>query len=327
MQARRNIHERDIGGRPGSDGGSGSDISSPGFIGWASLFWWRPSALAAAAAMIMWRPGAQRIFVLVGALFAVEWLRGHILTGFPWNLWGYALASNDALAQSASLFGIYGLTLIALLIFTSPAAFAGLTARVDARNWVLPAVCAVLLAVGWLWGNVRLGLAEVTYYPGIQMRLVQGNIPQADKWNPKHRERNFNRLLRLSRNRPDGKVGLEKISHLIWPETSVPFLFMLNDDIAIPEARKRFAQLIGDNTTMILGAERVEGALLPKNRLRVDRIYNSLFIMDGDARILKLYDKQHLVPFGEYLPFEATLKAFGIAQLTHQDTGFASGDT
>ncbi|MEJ2117699.1 MAG: apolipoprotein N-acyltransferase, partial [Alphaproteobacteria bacterium] len=216
---------------------------------------------------------------------------------------------------------------VALLIFTSPAAFAGLTARVDARNWVLPAVCAVLLAVGWLWGNVRLGLAEVTYYPGIQMRLVQGNIPQADKWNPKHRERNFNRLLRLSRNRPDGKVGLEKISHLIWPETSVPFLFMLNDDIAIPEARKRFAQLIGDNTTMILGAERVEGALLPKNRLRVDRIYNSLFIMDGDARILKLYDKQHLVPFGEYLPFEATLKAFGIAQLTHQDTGFASGDT
>jgi apolipoprotein N-acyltransferase len=255
----------------------------------------------------------------------VEWLRGHILSGFPWNLWGYALAGNDAWAQSASLFGIYGLTLVALLVFASPAAFAGLTARTDARNWVLPAIAAMLLAVGWVWGTARLSSAEVAYYPNILMRIVQSNIPQADKWNPKHRKQNFNRLLTLSRVGPDGKGGLENISHLIWPESSVPFLFMLNDEIAIAEARDAFAKLIGDNTVMILGAERVEGARLPQERIRIDRVYNSLFMMESDARILGIYDKAHLVPFGEYLPLEGTLKAIGLAQLTHRDIGFTSG--
>lgn len=283
-------------------------------------------ALATAAATAIWRPGSERIFALVGALFAVEWLRGHILSGFPWNLWGYALAGNDAWAQSASLFGIYGLTLVALLVFASPAAFAGLTAHKDARNWVLPAICAVLLASGWVWGKARLSSAEVAYYPNIQMRIVQGNIPQADKWNPKHRGRNFTRLLTLSRNRSAVRKSQDtKITHLIWPETSVPFLFMLNNEIAIPEARDTFAKLIGDGTVMILGAERVEGARLPNNRLHIDRIYNSLFIMDSEARVLEIYDKVHLVPFGEYLPLEGTLKALGITQLTHADTGFTSG--
>jgi apolipoprotein N-acyltransferase len=284
-------------------------------------------ALATAAANAMWRSGSERIFALVGALFAAEWLRGHILTGFPWNLWGYALASNEALAQSASLFGIYGLTLVALLVFASPAAFAGLTARAEARNWVLPAMCAVLLASGWGWGKARLASAEVSYYPNIQLRIVQGNIPQAEKWNPEHRGRNFNRLLRLSRSGPDGKGRNARITHLIWPETSVPFLFMLNDEIAIAQARDAFAKLIGDGTVMILGAERVEGARLPKQQLRIDRIYNSLFVMDSEARILGIYDKVHLVPFGEYLPFEGALRAIGITQLTQSDTGFSSGTT
>lgn len=285
-------------------------------------------ALATAAATAVWRPGSGRIFALVAALFAVEWLRGHILSGFPWNLWGYALSGNDACAQNASLFGIYGLTLLALLVFASPAAFAGLTARKDARNWVLPAICAALLASGWVWGKARLSTAEVTYYPNIQMRIVQGNIPQADKWNPKHRARNFNRLLTLSRSRSTVNKSQDiKITHLIWPETSVPFLFMLNDEIAIPEARDAFAKLIGDGTVMILGAERVEGARLPNRRLHIDRIYNSLFIMDSEARVSGIYDKVHLVPFGEYLPLEGTLKALGITQLTHSDTGFTSGGT
>lgn len=280
---------------------------------------------AAAGAMALWRPGARRIFALATTLFAVEWLRGHILTGFPWNLWGYALAGNDAIAQSASLFGAYGLTFLAILIFASPAALAGRIARADARNWPLPALCMVLLAGGWLWGQARLSAAQVEFHPGIQMRIVQGNIPQAEKWKPENRGWIFERLTTLSRNGPEGKGQGAKISHLIWPETSVPFLFMLNGQIAIDQARDAFAELLGDGTVMILGAERIDGERLPDNRVRVDQVYNTLFALDDQARILGRYDKVHLVPFGEYLPFEPALRAVGVAQLTHLNTGFTSG--
>ncbi len=125
-------------------------------------------ALAAWAAIALWRPGAARIFILAATLFGAEWLRGHILTGFPWNLWGYAFAGNAALAQTTSIFGIYSLTLLTLLIAASPAALAGPAAREAARTWPLPAICVALLASGWLWGEVRLAGATDAVDPARQ---------------------------------------------------------------------------------------------------------------------------------------------------------------
>lgn len=278
-------------------------------------------ALACAAAIWLWRPGAARILILAAMLFAAEWLRGTILTGLPWNLWGYALAGNDALAQSASIFGIYGLTLFALVIFASPAALAGTTARPDARNWPLPALCLALLALDWGFGAVRLSGAGGETQPGVTLRIVQANIPQAEKWKPENRQWIFERLLSLSAKPPE-QTG---ITHLIWPETSVPFLFMLNGAIASPEGRDAFARLIPAGTSLILGAERVEGTLRPDGRYDVNQVFNSLFVLDSDARVLATYDKLHLVPFGEYVPFEAAMTALGIKQLTHMNTGFDSG--
>ncbi len=280
-------------------------------------------ALATAAAMSLWRPGVSRIFIFAAALFAAEWLRGHVLTGFPWNLWGYAMAGNDALAQTASIFGIYGLTLFALLIFASPAALIGPVARGGRANWRLPALCLALVAAGWVWGVWRLSGATDAVQPGVQLRIVQASIPQAEKWKPENRQWIFDRLVRLSNEATPGAAG--KVTHLIWPETSVPFLFMLNDTIASEEARVAFANLIAEGTSMIVGAERIEGTLRPDGRYNVDRVFNSLFTLDSDARVLGIYDKLHLVPFGEYVPFEATLAAVGIKQLTHLNTGFASG--
>jgi apolipoprotein N-acyltransferase len=284
-------------------------------------------ALAGAAMMALWGPGTRRVFVLTAAFFAVDWLRGHILTGFPWNLWGYTLAGNDAIAQSASLFGVYGLSLLAPLIFSSPAALAGPHRRAGGRPWALPAICLALLALGWGWGAVRLATATDAMRSDMTLRIVQANVPQAEKWKPENRGWIFDRLTKLSKDGASegGAATAKKPTLVIWPETSVPFLFMLNGAIASEEARQAFAELIPAGSTLILGAERVEGARRPDGRYNVDRVYNSLFILGSEARILGIYDKTHLVPFGEYVPFESVLSAVGITQLTHLNFGFASG--
>lgn len=282
-------------------------------------------ALASAAAIALWRPGVRRVFILAAAFFAVDWLRGHILTGFPWNLWGYALAGNEALAQSASVFGIYGLTLVALLIFTSPAALAGLTVRDGARGWTLPAISIGILLAGWTWGAVRLAAATNDVLPGVQLRIVQANIPQAEKWKPENRDWIFQRYQTLSQQPRTSSGGTAKPTHLIWPETSIPFLFMLNDKILFGQVREALTRIISEDVSLVLGAERVEGAKRDDGRYNIDRVFNSLFLIGDDARVLDIYDKVHLVPFGEYIPFEETLSALGIKQLTHMNTGFDSG--
>ena len=279
---------------------------------------------ACAAAMLAWRPGAGRIVALTFAMFAAEWLRGHILTGFPWNLWGYALAGSDALMQTTALFGIYGLTMLSLLIFASPAAIAGPLAGAARGRLLLPAICLGLLSAGWLWGAYRLTDPIDAVHAQVRLRIMQGNIPQADKWKPEKRGPIFEQLLTLSA-QPPAAPDTPAFTHLIWPETSLPFLFMLNDAIYVPEARDRFAKLLAGGASMILGAERVEATKRDDGQLVIDRVFNSLFAMNAQADVTAMYDKTHLVPFGEYVPFESALAVLGIKQLTHLNSGFSSG--
>ncbi len=280
-------------------------------------------ALGTAVACQMWRPGAARIVALAVALMASEWLRGHVLTGFPWNTLGYAMTDGAAMMQWASLFGAYGLTLITVLVGASPAAVWGPASAVRGslgRRLALPLIMAAVLAGGMFWGLERLNAAALEYVPGVRFRIVQPNIKQSEKWKSGNQSHVFQTYLDISRKNggAGGADPLAGITHLIWPESAVPFLLAQTKP-----ALNALARLLPKGTVFITGAMRVE----PQDIRAPDlKVYNSLYVMDDEARILATYDKLHLVPFGEYLPFQKTLEELGLAQLTGVRGGFAAGE-
>ena len=281
-------------------------------------------AAATALASLAWCPGPARVVALAGAFMAVEYARGHILTGFPWNTLGYALTDGETMMQWASVFGVYALTALAVLIFSAPATIWSGHWAVDTR-WPARfglAIAAVLLFGGaYTFGAVRLAGGNTEEVPGVRLRVVQPNIPQKDKWKPGNRSMVFNRLLDISRSRIDAPgAGLRGITHLIWPESSVPFL-LADTNVALTAV----ANLLPEDTVLIVGAARGETDFANGGEVRKRRVYNSIFVMDDQARILDSYDKVRLVPFGEFLPFQTSLEAIGLEQLTRQRGGFAAG--
>jgi apolipoprotein N-acyltransferase len=281
------------------------------------------TALAAAAARLVWPPGLARILVLAVALALTEWLRGHVLTGFPWNVLGYALTWPLPMMQSAALVGIYGLTLLAVLIFAAP-----LTLVADASTGHAPrramqwavgiAVLPLLLLYGF--GAWRLAADPAPLIDGVRIRVVQASVDQRDKWKAEKQGEIFQDQLDLSRQDPTGRRDdLAGITHLIWPEAAMPFL-----PLEHPEALAAIGKLLPDGTQLISGALRLKRPFTNGpggNR----QGYNSLMVFTDKGALESLYDKIHLVPFGEYLPFQATLEWMGLEQLTRWRGGFSVG--
>ena len=280
-------------------------------------------AAAAVLAGPLWRPGPARIVALALALALTEWLRGHVLTGFPWNAPGYALTSTDAMMQWASIFGLYSLNLLAVLIFAAPAVAWGTGLALPAspiRRFGFPALMLVILAGATGWGQWRLQNTPISFVEGVSLRIVQPNIAQEDKWQPENRAAIFQRLMELSRNGVPG-ARLDDVTHLIWPESALPFLLA-----ETPEALDAIAAMLPRGAVFITGAARAERHVdsATGETKRTD-IFNSLFIMDENAKLLSTYDKVHLVPFGEYLPYQDFLESIGLQQLARQIGGFTAG--
>ena len=113
-------------------------------------------------------------------------------------------------------------------------------------------------------------------------------------------------------------AGVRDATHLIWPESAFPFLLTRE-----PDALAQIAALLPEGTVLITGA--VRAPELPPGQ-KVERAYNSIYVIDHDGSILSVYDKIHLVPFGEYLPFQDFLERLGLMQLTKLPGGFIAGD-
>jgi apolipoprotein N-acyltransferase len=291
--------------------------SLPAFL---ALFFALASASAAALS-----PGVstRHALVLAIALAGVEWLRGHVLTGLPWNILGYALTNELVLMQSASVLGIYGLTLVAGIIFLLPAAAvlsAATSDRQSSRGFrLLALVCAIgpLLAMS-SYGTVRLAAAPTAATDAPLVRVVQPSIRQREKWQREHQRRIFDEHITASLTRSDGTVdGASNIALLVWPEAAMPFL-PLQEPVALLE----IGRMLHPRTTLATGALRLEQGE------RGRKIFNSvLFFRGGEpAKHVATYDKVHLVPFGEYLPLQSWLEAIGLQQVVRLPGGFASGN-
>lgn len=277
-----------------------------------ALFW----GLGAMAARAVWPVGWPRILVFAVAMSCAEWLRGHVLTGFPWNALGYALTPTPLMMQSASLVGLWGLTLAAFIIFAAPAALTGNRRRGGAYVFVTSAAILFLAHLGY--GAVRLGGATDAVVPDVRLRLVQPAINQSDKWLAEKSNETMQRYLTLSNGATSPeRSGVGSATHLIWPESAFPFFLTQR-----PEALAAIADLLPRGTTLITGAARAE-PFSPGDKSA--RVFNSTYVIGDGGEILSAYDKVDLVPFGEFLPLRSVFEATGMRQLIALPGGFSAG--
>ena len=239
-----------------------------------------------------------------------EWLRGHVLTGYPWDLAAYVWSGSDAMMQSASLWGAWGLSLVTVFALALPALFVLMTPRAARAAAIGVAVVLGALYLGGVW---RLSNAVST--PGAddpsatRVRLVQPNIAQTLKLNSDTRPQQVRTLMRLTQETP----GLDKVKAVIWPESAANYL--LERD---PDLRALLAQAVPPDGLLLTGAPRGEPLDGP-----LQQIWNSFAVMNGQGQILGTADKFHLVPLGEYVPMREIFTF--INKLTPGSMNFSPG--
>ncbi|MDB5570860.1 MAG: acyltransferase [Hyphomicrobiales bacterium] len=266
---------------------------------------------------LLWSSGAARVLALAVGLGLSEWLRAVVLTGFPWNSLGMALGGNLVLGQSASLVGLHGLTILAIALAAAPATLSDIKKGGKVRA---PALGALLALMGLsAFGFVRLGQGEAVLEPGIKLRLLQPNLQQDAKFRAEAMPEILSHYLSLSdRATSPASSGINDVTHLVWPES--PFPVVLSDSV---EALRRISSFLPPGAVLVTGAVRRETS--GGGRAASNRYFNSMQVIESGGSITASYDKVHLVPFGEYLPFGHFVESLGIKQFVHVPGGFEPG--
>lgn len=235
-----------------------------------------------------------------GYLALFEWARGHAFTGFPWNLYGHAWNKLLPILQVLALTGSYGLTYLTILWLSLPA-FLYISDLPRFKKQIVTLFVLASFIFCYSYGYARIDSASLVPNSKSSVRLVQANIPQADKWDREKMWSNFLRHIALSR--PDAAVDKKGITYIVWPETS------LNQWI-LEEPRAMY--LIRSTLRLYQ-----KPAYLMTGYLRKDeqgRYYNSFVTIDIDGKITNMYNKAHLVPFGEYIPFQKLIPLEPVAK-------------
>lgn len=305
-------------------------------FGWFSLgFSWIGNALLIDAASFGWlyplviigSGGFFGLFAAFPAMFAFrlkglparllgfaalwvffEWLRSFVLTGFPWNLLGSVLAFSPLTLQFAAVAGTYGLSLLVLLMTMAPALWLNAPSKknLSISLTLFLGVGIFIAAFGWLRlaGNKDPALSDIT------LRIVQPGIPQTMKWSRESLESNLREYIRLSQT-----PSSSKINFVVWGETASPFPLDIDE-----EHRRAVSKAVPAGGYLITGSLRYHF-----DRYGEPSPLNSLLIIGENGQIAASYDKSHLVPFGEYIPFRRLLPA-SIRPITNAIRDFIPGN-
>lgn len=263
------------------------------------------AVFAAAVSRLCRRPASCLLFIPV-IWVSLEYVRSFLLTGFPWEFIGYTQFRNLYLIQISDIFGVYGVSF--LIAFANAAIFLTLLYFTD-RKWqgvevfkrqAASAVLALGLILGlvWSYGERRIKATDVLMAtaPSPKVTIVQGNIPQSEKWDPTFQIASTEKYVRLSLSAKKDAPEL-----VVWPETATPFYFL--HDTKLSEIVQRGVHDAG--STFLIGS--------PSFARRQDSVdyYNSAYLISPDGKVHGKYNKTHLVPFGEYVPLKTLLPFVG----------------
>ncbi len=226
----------------------------------------------------------------------LEWTRGHFLSGFPWGSLAYCLSEQASLIQSAEIWGIYGLGF--LIIFINFLFFYAvelcLSKHLLKASMYLAAAVATL-SIFYVWGNGKIEKVEHEQkgLTPIQVAAIQASVPQHLKWEPAYQENTIEKYIKLT-GQALKKMDKERVRLVVWPETALPFYFQEDG----PFSRKVLAFAKREKILLLLGSP----AYIHKGGNDVAYL-NSAYLVSPEGEVVGRYDKRHLVPFGEYMPW------------------------
>jgi apolipoprotein N-acyltransferase len=279
--------------------------------GGLALFWGAAALLYQAL-----KPrGFLRVLAFAGCLAGFEWLRGHVLTGFPWDLPGETWRAGSPPSQFAAVVGPYGLTWITVAIAAAPAVLFDARAR-RARAAALGAALAALAGL-YAFGLARLANPPAASPSAPIVRVVQANIDQKDKWRPENLNQIFATYLELTK-RPAARAP----DIVVWPEGALPAVI---DELMAPQLgyAPALAAALAPGQTLLMGANHVQPG--PDGAARYFNSLVALRRQGADLRITGVYDKYRLVPFGEYMPLGDLATKVGFRSLVHMPDDFTAG--
>ena len=249
-------------------------------------------------------------FFLFSLLFGlVEYIRGNVLTGFPWNLIVYSFADNINFLSILSVIGTYSLNLLVISLFTAPSVYILRKSKKEILVSILLLLFPILLLT-YSASYKKIFLSKELKENSYVIRIISSNISLDRFYKKKDTENVINELISLSAPDPEKKI------FFLWPEGIIPDIYqdqlILYNDL--------FKNNFSKNHIIGLGiTSRIENK-------KQYKFFNSLSVFDNELNLIKTYNKVNLVPFGEFLPFESFLNKIGLKTITNNFGSFANGE-
>jgi len=246
-------------------------------------------------------------FSLIFSIF--EFFRGNLLTGFPWNLMSYTWSWSSESIQLLSLIGTYAFSLLSVTIFCTPFIF--FARKAVKKNVIFIIIIILLFVINYLYGHNKINNINYNFDENANIKIISPNFSLQD-YNNQTEIFQLKRLIKIS-----NPIKNEK-TIFVWPE-GIFYESYLED---INKYKKLFKENFSENHLIVLGINNFINTIGLNNK----KYFNSLVILNHNLDIISVYNKNNLVPFGEFLPFEDFFSRFGLKKITRGYNSFSAGD-